>query len=315
MSIRFTGSALCALTLFAAPAAESAKPAGAGVVGRIAMVRISAGEFDMGSPESETGRYPEEGPRHRVRITRPFDIMKHEVTQAEWRETVGNNPSQFIFCGESCPVENVTWWDALYYANAVSRAAGVEECYQLSGCTGRAGEDLTCASAAFKGPVCKGYRLPTEAEWEYAARAGGDGPLYTGSMTALDGRNAPELDAIAWYGGNSAVDYEGADCSGWKDTPKPMEICGPHAVGGKAASRWGLQDTQGNVFEWVWDRYGSYASEAVADPTGPTAGKDRVNRGGSWGSRARYCRSAFRNRNLPGYRSGHVGFRLVKTAG
>ncbi len=123
------------------------------------------------------------------------------------------------------------------------------------------------------------------------------------------------MDAIAWYGGNSGVSYEGAwDCLGWSETQKPSEKCGTHPVAGKAANGFELYDMLGNVWEWTWDWFGEYSSSLESDPRGPAEGSPRVLRGGSWYDNARYCRSAYRGRNAPGTRSASVGFRLVRTA-
>ncbi len=229
---------------------------------------------------------------------------------------MGNNPSRFGSCGADCPVENVSWWDAVTFANRLSQAAGLEPCYRLAGCTGQPGtQNYSCESAQLQGgSSCGGYRLPTVAEWERAARAGTTTALYTGELTIAGDRNGPELDAIAWYGGNSGVDYQGGfDCSDWPERRFPAKRCGPHPVGGRAANSWGLHDMLGNVWEWTGDYWlESHPMTAVTDPTGPEEGAARVLRGGSWRAHARRVRAASRLGYRPGGRDDDLGFRLSR---
>ncbi len=214
-------------------------------------VRIPPGSFQMGSPASEDGRDSGET-QHRVTITRAFLMQATEVTQGQYRALMGKNPSHFASCGDDCPVEQVSWHDAVTYCNALSHKEGLPECYD--------GDRL-------KGLDCKGYRLPTEAEWEYAARAGSTGARYG------------ELDAVAWY---------------WSNSGKTT-----HTVGKKNPNAWGLYDMLGNVYEWCHDWKSGYPSGLATDPTGPRAGSIRVNRGGSWNSPARFVRAAFRSGYTP----------------
>jgi formylglycine-generating enzyme required for sulfatase activity len=261
-------------------------------------VGIAPVSFTMGSPESEEGREDGET-QHSVTITRAYCMKATEVTQGEWQAVMGGNPSGFASCGANCPVEQVSWDHAVGYANALSRREGLPECY---------------AGTTFTGLTCTGYRLPTEAEWEYAARAGTMGATYGGNLTIRGERNGPALDPIAWYGGNSGVSYDGAvDCSSWADKQFPSERCGTHPVGQKQPNAWGLYDMLGNVWEWTGDRPGEY-SGAVIDPPGPATGSHRVFRGGSWSNTPAYARAAFRNFGTTGHRSGTLGFRLSRTA-
>jgi len=274
---------------------------------------IEPGCFQMGSPANEPGRSDDEK-RHRACISRAFFLKSTEVTQKEWQDVMGNNPSHFKSCGGTCPVENVNWYEALAYCNALSRSEGLAECYTLSGCGGKkAGNDMECENVRFVGLSCAGYRLPTEAEWEYAARAGTGTAIYTGSIEIKGQRNAPALDSIAWYGGNSGVDYEGGyDCSDWKEKQHSSSRCGTHRVAGKRANAWGLHDMLGNVWEWCWDWHGDYGGN-VSDPLGSGTGSARVLRGGSWCNFAGGARAAIRFRFTPGDRYYVLGFRPARS--
>ncbi len=228
-------------------------------------VRIAPGTFTMGSPSGELGQGLDET-IHRVTLTRAFCMKATEVTQGEWQAVMGSNPSEFKSCGTNCPVEQVNWDDALGYANALSRSEGLPECY---------------ARSTFTGLDCRGYRLPTEAEWEYAARAGTTAATYG------------NLDSVAWYDQN-------ADGS-------------THPVRQKQPNASGLYDMLGNVNEWTGDWVGTYPG-TVTDPTGPTRGSLRVLRGGSWVYSARFARAAERAYGAPRQRLSFHGFRLAKTA-
>ena len=248
----------------------------------IKFVWVPAGEFQMGS----TSRHADRNERTltRVSISRGFWLGKYEVTQAQWQAVMGKNPSRFKSCGDNCPVERVSWNDAQLFIGRLNTRTGGEA-----------------------------YRLPTEAEWEYAARGSTKTDTPAGDLRIQGKNNAPRLDGIAWYGGNSGVSYAGGyDCSSWDETQHRAERCGPHPVGEKVANAFALHDMLGNVWEWVEDRYGRYRGGAVTDPTGPRSGSSRVNRGGSWGSLARKCRSAVRSRNPSSDRYDYLGFRLVR---
>ena len=279
-------------------------------------VRIEPGEFLMGSPDDEPGRWDYEGPVHKVRITRPFLLKSTPVTQGEWQALMGNNPSYFKGGGDECPVEQINWWEALAFCNALSLREGFEPCYELKISNDKKpGENMECESATFKGLDCTGYRLPTEAEWEYAVRAGTNTALYTGNITIVGENNAPELDEIAWYGGNSGVSYKGSlDSSGWPEMQFPTNKSGTHPVGQKKQNSWGLYDMLGNVWEWTWDRYENYGKNTVNDPVGHYRSVYRVIRGGGFDGYARYCRSAIRRNRPPGYRGHVLGFRVARTA-
>jgi formylglycine-generating enzyme required for sulfatase activity len=221
------------------------------------MAYIRPGTFTMGSPASESGRSDDEGPQTQVTLTKSYWLGKTEVTQAQWEALMGNNPSSFK--GADRPVEQVSWNDAMQFCRKLTereRAAGrLSESYE--------------------------YALPTEAQWEYACRAGTTGQ-YAG-----DGN----LGDMGWYGGNSGNTT--------------------HPVGQKQPNAWGLYDMHGNVWEWCLDWYGNYPGGSVRDPTGPSSGTNRVLRGGCWNIYAFYCRSAYRSRLVPGYRNNILGFRLA----
>jgi formylglycine-generating enzyme required for sulfatase activity len=234
-----------------------------------ASVQVRGGTFLMGS---DTGK-PDEKPVHEVRVS-DFSIMKTEVTQKDYAALMGTNPASGRGVGDAYPVYNVSWYDAVAYANKLSEHDGFTPCYTING------TDVTCNWSS------NGWRLPTEAEWEYAAR-GGDlskGYTYAGSN---------DTNAVAWILGDS-----------WPWT---------HPVGTKAANELGLYDMSGNVWEWVWDAYGAYDSGQQTDPRGPAAGSSGANRGGGWSAGAEGARVA--NRGVDGdraHRDGDLGFRLAR---
>lgn len=279
-------------------------------------VLVKPGCFQMGSPVSEAGRGDDEL-LHKVCISGAFYVKETEVTQREWREVMGNSPSYFAACGDTCPVENISWWDAIAYANALSAKEGLEQCYDLSWCTGTVGVDYKCSGVLFRGVGCKGYRLPTEAEWEFAARAGTQTATYAGELDLRSEHNAPVLDDIAWYSGNSGVRYSGgSSCSNQQDMQHPAEECGTHPVRQKRPNAWGLYDMIGNVWEWCWDGYEPtyYDHSPGTDPVGPSVLSERVNRGGGYSGGGQYGRAADRSRDNPsGIRYSSQGLRTVRS--
>ena len=198
---------------------------------------------------------------------RPFLLDKYPVTQDLYWKVTGKRPSEFE--GDDKPVDTVSWFDAVDFCNLLSEKSGFKKVYT------RKGKEVTCIWEA------DGFRLPTEAEWEYACRAGTTGDRYG------------EIDTIAWYDKNSKGSTQG--------------------VGQKLPNEWGLYDMLGNVWEWCWDWYGKYPVESQADWRGPADGTDRVLRGGSWGSFARRCRSSFRNAAPPSLRWRRSGVRLARS--
>ena len=263
-------------------------------------VLVQAGVYLMGSPESEPGRSGTER-EHEVTITRDFYLQVHEVTQQEWRSLMGNNPPSLVSdLRDDWPVEQVNWYEAIAYANALSQSEGLEQCYATSASSGTLGggcndshgccDDFRFSEVSFIGLDCHGYRLPTEAEWEYAARAGTTTAWYCGS-------NERCIDRIAWAG----LNYE------FGSEP------GPHLVGELQANDWGLHDMSGNLSEWVWDWHGEYPNRSVADPLGPDEGRFRVVRGGDWGADWMETRSASRIGIQPDCRDQFHGFRLART--
>jgi formylglycine-generating enzyme required for sulfatase activity len=220
-------------------------------------VLVPAGSFIMGATYQRRERaMPGERYRHLVRITRPFWLGRFEVTQSQWEAVMGTNPS--LSKGPWLPVESVSWHDVQVFLNRLNMLEGA-----------------------------RGYRLPTEAEWEYAARAGGRPQIY------FFGNDPSLLGGYAWYEGNS------------DDRT--------HPVGMKAPNAFGLYDIYGNVSEWVQDRYGDdyYGKSPASDPHGPSEGAFRVHRGCSWIGDEWNCRSASREPSLPGYRFNRLGLRVA----
>ena len=246
----------------------------------VRLKRIPAGSFQMGSPSSEYKRDGDER-QHRVTLSRAFFLGVTEVTQAQWRAVMGNNPSHFS--GDDRPVEKVSWLDAVEFCNRLSWREELRPAYRISG------DDVSWNESA------DGYRLPTEAEWEYACRAGTTTPFSFGQNITPNQVN---------YDGNHP--YR----SGLRARYRQRTV----EAGSLPANDWGLHEMHGNVYEWCWDSYGSYPSNSVTDPTGPQSGSFRVLRGGSWFSNAWRCRSTNRANLTPDIRSYYLGFRLVRSA-
>ena len=240
-------------------------------------VLIQGGTFLMGSPASEADREDDEV-QHKVTVG-SFYISKYQVTQKEYQEIMGTNPSYFK--GDNLPVECVFWYDAIKYCNARSRKEGLTPAYTVNG------ENVTWNRNA------DGYRLPTEAEWEYACRAGTTTPFNTGNNITTDQAN---------YNGNYPYNNNAKGIYREKTTP----------VGNFAPNPWGLYDMHGNVWEWCWDRYGTYPAGAQTAPQGAVSGADRVSRVGSWSSLGQYLRSAFQYLSTPSLQVNFLGFRLVR---
>ncbi len=297
-----------------APAPRAGQPATAH---RPALVPIPAGTSRLGSPPDEPGRQPDETLRD-VTLTRPYWMGRTEVTQAQWIALMGNRPAQFhglLGGGPLHPIEQVSWYDAVAYANALSAVEGLPACYVMRDCAGVPGDRaFTCAQVTFEGLDCAGYRLPTEAEWEHAARAGTRTATYAGPMTLRGERDAPVLEDIAWYSGNSGVPVGGIDCGDWTGRPPGVDAsgCGTHPVASKRPNPWGLYDMLGNVWEWTHDGHGELSSAPAVDPVVPP-GRRMVTKGCGWFREARFCRAANRYRPKPDYRTWVLGIRVVRT--
>ncbi len=285
-------------------------------------VRIEPGEFLMGSPDSERHfrftppgtteeKIADEKPRHRVRISRAFYLSAHEVTQGQYRAVMGENPSHFQGLDDK-PVEQVSWFDAVRFCNALSARERRAPCYQIEG------KAVTPVGGT-------GYRLPTEAEWEYACRAGSS-TRYPFGEDGNDGvvfdsfnfKDEKDLGKYAWF---DDLTYPASDIAGdpaqeaaEREYARLKSEQQTHPVGQKQANVWGLYDMMGNVWEWCQDWYGEayYQESPPDDPPGPPGpAPSRVLRGGSLGSKAMYCRPANRKGHAPEFRAVDLGFRVA----
>jgi len=255
---------------------------------------VHGGTFTMGSPLDEVGRADDHREREReVTLTRTILVQSTEISQGAWAEVMGSNPAFGHACGDPCPVERVSWFDALAYLNTRSEREGLETCYDLSACHGVPGgscpeEDAMvcagtylCDGVGFVGLDCRGYRLPTEAEWEYFARAGSRDAIYD------------DRDSAAWNASNS--------------------IDQTHPAGAKYPNDFGLYDTLGHVWEWTWDPYEERRPEGpLTDPVSETDTTVRTIRGGSFAD-TENVRAAARAYATPDTRSGYIGLRPVRT--
>ena len=248
---------------------------------------IPPGRFLMGSPDGEEGRYDDEGPRHEVTLAEGFWLFDTPCTQALWQAVMGDNPSQFK--GPTRPMEQVSFEDVQRFLDNVNALVP--------------GLDLG---------------LPSEAQWEYACRAGTDTATYAGDMRIVGENNAPVLDAIAWYGGNSGDGFEldnGYDSSDWPEKQYAHTRAGTRPVAQKAANPWGLYDMLGNVWEWCGDRWHDSYKGAPTDGSAwidPAGAASRVVRGGAWYDGARFVRAAYRLGLDPADRDGGLGFRCAR---
>ncbi len=254
------------------------------------MIFIRGGEFSMGSPASERQRNPDEK-RHTVSVS-DFYVDAYEVSQKDYERIMKKNPS--VFKGGNLPVENVSYFDAIEYCNRLSESEGLQKSYEVSGM------DVSWDRNA------NGYRLLTEAEWEYAARAGTSTIFNTGNWT-----------------NPKAINYEGSypyliEENYVHRTNKNVQIGEnrgePIAVDALAPNAWGLHHMHGNVSEWVFDFYGEYDSKNSKDPAGPDSGIYRVNRGGAYNDFGKHLRAAYRSATNPIDRDRNLGFRVARNA-
>lgn len=272
----------------------------------VQLLPIPPGEFLMGSPANESGRRTDEPP-HRVRITKLFLMAKHEVTQAQFTSMMGFSPSDFAKTGDeknkvkgmntaAFAVENVSWYDAVEFCNRLSTKDGYKPYYKIANAQ-HTGKSITKADVSIVGG--HGYRLPTEAEWEYACRGHTTTPFSYGKKSTGKESNIKATVSSGGYGSSPR----------WRDLKRTT------TVGSYPPNGWGLQDMHGNVVEWCQDWYDQtyYQKSPVKDPTGPKEGAQKVARGGSWLVNERSARSASRLMLTPSIRTYYAGFRVART--
>lgn len=323
-----SGSGLAREAHASATAQEVARPAGTEFSNRLGMTLCwcPPGHIVLGSPEQEEGREARERVFH-AHFSQGFWMGKHEVSQEEWSRVTGRDlraqarrflRDETLYLLEGRPMTLREWKgferdeDPASLLGAESPRIPVyyvswEECVEFC-------ERLTEMEQK-SGQLPQGwhYRLPTEAEWEYACRAGSSGAIYSGPLRILGQLNGPELDGVSWYGGNSSVGYSGKgwDTAHWPEKQYPVGKAGPRRAGMKKPNAWGLHDMLGNVWEWCWDWSGDHPEGVARDWCGPESGTERVCRGGSWISPARSCRCATRYSERPTLRSFDLGLRVV----
>ena len=256
------------------------------------MVAVKGSTFTMGSPNSEVDRSSDET-QHQVTLS-DYYMATTEVSQALWQSVMGSNPSNFK--GNDLPVEQISWYDAIEFCNALSLKAGLQPYYSID--KNKKDPNNSNSSDNIKWTVslnkeANGYRLPTESEWEYAARAGTSTPFAFGNNITTSQAN---YNGNYPYNGNAKGEYRGKTV----------------AVKSFEPNAWGLYQMHGNVWEWCWDWKGTYPSELQTNPFGDISGSYRLLRGGSWGNDADYCRVADRGDDSPSFRGNRFGFRLSR---
>lgn len=254
------------------------------------LISINGGTYLMGSPETEMQRETDEV-QHEV-IVSDFYIGRYEVTQKAYEEVIGENPSNFK--GENLPVENVTWYEAIEYCNKLSKKDGLTPAYTIDG------ENVSWDRSA------NGYRLPTEAEWEYAARAE--------TITPFNTENSISDEEANYYGHYPYGIEENYFTQENLETKPGQYRQTTVAVNSFSPNKWGLYNIHGNVAEWCFDYYGAYDLENTNNPSGPTTGTLRVNRGGGWNDYAKHLRCAYRASTTPEQKMSNIGFRVARNA-